>query len=437
VGVLKVLRAVGLTPAIVSGVSVGAMNAVAWVAQGFEAGQLERTWLRVGPSSIGFRWTTLILRVAGFFLAAFAAMEIVLSLFGSANTGLARLFFRRVAAVGAPPWAADSLAWLVVGAVGLMAALVAPRAEAWLASASQAGDPERWQRWFGRVFAVALAVHLLTWAFAWPWPHRFSATVLFVGGLVWLANRQGRSGHWLRLLLARLLPESGGRGLWRGDARRRVLGSLIADGDSSRLVSGSVRLLLAAVAVDTGRMCYFVNWHSTAEPFREAVDRTLGEIEVLEEPGDVVQAAWASSAIPILFQPVRVHGREFADAGLFSSQVVHATVAAGADALLVVLMSPAVYPQVASDRMHLFEVGTRLFELGGWRDLRSELGSLSSPWARDGDPARVCVVEPETMLPGSMLHFEPREAVELVRRGEEDAWRALARAGWLEPAAES
>ena len=33
--------------------------------------------------------------------------------------------------------------------------------------------------------------------------------------------------------------------------------------------------------------------------------------------------------------------------------------------------------------------------------------------------------------------FEPREALELVRRGEEDAWRALERAGWLEPATDA
>jgi predicted acylesterase/phospholipase RssA len=437
VGVLKVLRAVGLVPAIVSGVSVGAINAVAWVAQGFESGPLERTWLRVGPASIGLRWTTLLLRVAGVFLAALAVIEVLLSLLGSTDSGVARLVFHRVPSIETASWAYDSVAWLIVGTGGLLAALLAPRAEAWLASATFAGDPERWQRWSGRVLAVGLAAHLVTWAFDWPWPHRFSATILLVGGLAWLANRQGRSGRWLRRALARLLPESGGRGFWRGHARRRVLETLIADGDPSRLISGSVRLVLAAVAVDTGRMCYFVNWSPAEASFRAAIDRALGEVELLESPQDVVEAASASSAIPILFQPVRVHGRDFADAGLFSSQVVRATVAAGADCLLAVLMSPAVFPQVPSDGMHLFEVGSRLFEIGTWRDLRSELGALPAPWSRDGDPACLCVVEPDTTLPGGLLRFEPREAVELMRRGEEDAWRALERAGWLEPAAAS
>jgi hypothetical protein len=413
---------------------VGAMNALAWVAQGFDAARIERTWLRVGPSSIGFRWTTLLLRVAGAFLAVWSALEVVLTLLGSADPGVARLLLRRAATGEAPSWAYDMLAWLVMGAVGTAVALLAPRAEVLLANASAAGDPERWQRGFGRVLVVGLAAHLATRLFGWPWPHRFSATVLLVGGLLWLANRQGGSGRWFRETLVRLLPESGGRGLWRGLSRRRVLESMIAEGDPTRLTSGRVRVLMPAFAVDTGRMCYFVNW--CAEPvFREVVERTLGEVVTLGVPDDLVQAAAASSAIPVLFQPVRVSGREFVDASLFSSFVVRASVAAGADALLVVLMSPEGSSGPPSEELNLFEVGARFLELGSWRDLRCELGALPAPWSRDGDPASVCVVEPDTALPGGLLRFEPREAVELVRRGEEDAWRALERAGWLEPAA--
>ena len=430
VGVLKVLRAAGLEPAIVSGVSVGAMNGLAWVAQGFDSARLERTWLKTDPSSIGFRWTTLIVRVAGAFLAAWATVEIVVTLLGSADTGVGHLFFRRATSAEPPSWAFDSLAWLALGVSGAAAALLAPRAEAWLASASAAGDPERWQRWFGRALVAGTAVHLLTWGLDWPWPHRFSATVLLLCGAVWLANRQGRSGHWLRATLARLLPESGGRGLWRGFARRRVLESLIAEGDPARLTSGRVRLLMPAFAVDTGRMCYFVNW-SPEPAFRMALDRTLGDVVPLESPDDLIQAAAASSAIPMLLQPVCVNGRDFVDASLFSSQVVRATVAAGADALLVVLTSPGGTPQLPSEDLNLFEVGSRFLELGSWRDLRCELGTLPPPWSRDGRPASVCVIEPGTALPGGILHFEPREAVELVRRGEQDAWRALEVAGWL------
>src|SRR2546428_10708606 len=83
VGVLRVLEAVGLRPSIVCGLSVGAINAVAWVAHDFRTGALERVWARVGPSSIGLRWTTLTLRALGLLIAVVAALELVLTLVGS------------------------------------------------------------------------------------------------------------------------------------------------------------------------------------------------------------------------------------------------------------------------------------------------------------------------------------------------------------------
>ena len=52
-----------------------------------------------------------------------------------------------------------------------------------------------------------------------------------------------------------------------------------------------------------------------------------------------------------------------------------------------------------------------------------------------GTPARVCVVEPDTALAGGVLGFDPALASQHMTRGETDAWRALARAGWIEPAA--
>jgi hypothetical protein len=91
----------------------------------------------------------------------------------------------------------------------------------------------------------------------------------------------------------------------------------------------------------------------------------------------------------------------------------------------------------------LFEMGGLLLELANWRDLQTELRSLPSDWTRvaardaSGDvtaPARVCVVEPDSALPGGLYGFGRANAIELMRRGEADAWLALERAGWLLPA---
>ncbi len=95
------------------------------------------------------------------------------------------------------------------------------------------------------------------------------------------------------------------------------------------------------------------------------------------------------------------------------------------------LLSPEMFPRAAHGGRHLFDVGAWLLALGNWRDLRSELLMLPAPWTRQGDPACLCVVEPDDPLPGGMLRLDPHDAVQLMRRGEEDGWAALERAGWV------
>jgi predicted acylesterase/phospholipase RssA len=167
------------------------------------------------------------------------------------------------------------------------------------------------------------------------------------------------------------------------------------------------------------------------------MDQALAQLIEVRTPREVIDAAIASSAIPLLFQPVRIAGRDYVDAGMFSSRVLHAVLADGADAILVVLMTPAEWRLEERGQTHLLEVGARLLELGNWRDLRGELLTLPASWSRSGDPARVCAVEPAEELPGGLLEFHPHTAQALIERGMEDTWRALERAGWLAPAAEA
>src|SRR5262245_64142062 len=65
VGVLRALESLGLRPAILAGVSVGAVNAVLWVASDFRATMLERVWRSLRPSTIGMVWFSLLLRAGG------------------------------------------------------------------------------------------------------------------------------------------------------------------------------------------------------------------------------------------------------------------------------------------------------------------------------------------------------------------------------------
>jgi predicted acylesterase/phospholipase RssA len=429
VGVLKVLERLSLAPGMVAGVSSGSFNAVAWVAHRGRTAALERVWLSLRASSVGIRWVTLLVRVLGVLIILFAALEMFLTLAGSPELGVPHLLGRRnPGRAFATSVALDAAAWALVALAGAAVIGLSRRAEAWIAHATPLTDPERWRVRLGYLLLAGAAVHVFTLVTALPWPHRFSATALAFGFVAWLANRPGFGGGRLRALLLRLLPEAGGRGLWGEAARRRVLEALVAEGDAALLTAGPKRIVVGALAVDTGRMCHFVSGFDPTPEFRTRIEQALGEVIVVRDPAEVVRAAVASSALPGIFEPVRIGRRDFVDPGGFSNQPVRA---AGADAAIIVLLAPSGGPPPAHTARNLFELGGRLLEIANWRDLQTELRSLPSEWIGGASPTRACVVEPREPLPGSVIDFSPGRAAELIRRGEQDAWAALERSGWL------
>ena len=439
-GVLKVLETAGLRPSILTGVSVGAINAVLWLANGFRTATLERVWAGLRASSIGMRWATLMLRALGAAILTLGAIQTLLTLMGSPELSPHRWFVRAV-----PPSSVvmgtllDTLAWVTVGVLGGLILRGSRRAEGALARLSSARDPLRLHRLFGVALAIGLAIHLVTWATGIAWPHRFSATVLLLGGVIWFANRSGRTGDRLRRLLLRVAPETGGRGLWGSEGRRRLIRRIVTEGDPAALMAPETHLIISACAIETGDMCYFVNWRDPSPEFRERIAHAVGQVVPLSTPNDIIEAAVASSAVPGVFEPVRIGGFEYVDGGVFSNQPLHAALADGADAMVVVLVSPSSGPLHGTREPHLLELGGRLLEIANWRNLQNELQALPPGWSREPAPAgapsatpvRVCVVEPETPLPGGMYGFS--NGTELLRRGARDAWRALAAAGWLAP----
>lgn len=435
VGVLRVLEAVGLAPAMIAGVSIGAVNAVVWAAHGLRTAALEDAWRTLHGRHLGLRWLALALRVAGALTALLAAIEVVLTLAGSRELSGSHWIWKKSSArLDLASTQLDITSWFVVLVLGVLVALFARPIERWLGRGEPMGDPDRGRRTLGRVALGLAIVHAIVWAMGWPWPHRFSATLVLVVSLAWLASGPGRAGHGLRHLALGLMPETGGRGLWGARSRRRVITELVRRGVPSRLVDGSPQLLVSALAVDSGRTTHFVNWSPPSADFGRRVARELGEVVPLRTSDEVIGAAMASSAIPGVFEPERFDGRDFVDAGGFSNQPLHVVIANDADAVLVVLLTPGHSPQPAPPPANVVELGGRLLELANWRDLQAELANLPDGWSRDGDPARVVVIEPQRALPGGVLGFDPAQAGALIALGEADAWRALDDAGWLEGA---
>ena len=442
VGVLKVLEAAGIRPAILAGVSVGAINAVLWLAHGFRTLPLERVWSRLRASTVGMRWVTLLVRGLGAFLMTLAAVQVVLTLAGSPELNPLRLVLRRRAERGESAAALlDVLAWLGVGVAGYVVVRGSRSAEAWLARLSPAREPRALYRALGGALIVGAIVHVVTWGLAIPWPHRFSASVLLVGTFIWTVNRLGQGGERARRVFLRLLPETGGRGVWGSAARRGLIRRIVASGDPRALVDPGTHLIISACDIESGHMANFVNWPEPDDGFRERIRQSVGDVVPLARPEDVIEAAVASSAIPGVFEPVRVGGREYVDGGVFSNQPLHAVLADGADAIVVVLVSLSSGLPRPSHAPNLLELAGRLLEIANWRDLQAELRALPHGWSRAQPdalrrgaahpPLRVCVVEPESVLPGGLYGFSPSHAAELKRRGEHDAWQALEAAGWV------
>lgn len=439
VGVLRVLETAGIRPSILAGVSVGAVNAVLWLANGFRTAPLERVWAALRPSSVGLHWVTLMMRALGAFIMTLAAVQILLTVTGSPEMS-PRMLFAHPGTTRSEIATAllDVLAWLVVLAMGAAIMQGSRGAEDSLARFSSLRDPHRLHRWFGWLLFVAATLHVVTWVSGIPWPQRFSAMLLLIGALVWVTNRPGQAGDRLRGLFLRLLPETGGRGLWSSQARRRIIQRVVAEGDPVALVGGETHLIISALAIESGQMGYFVNWPDPSASFRGRIAQAVGEVTSLDTPDEVIEAAVASSAIPAVFAPVRIGAGEFLDGGVFSNQPLHAVLADEADAIIVVLVSPSGGPSKPQGQPNLFEMAARLLEIANWRDLQTELRALPADWAAASThpqpmdaAARVCVIEPEGILPGGIYGFSPANTAELRRRGERDAWRALGAAGWL------
>ena len=96
IGVLRVLEQLRVRPAILAGVSVGAINACAWLAHERRTLPLERVWGTLRGRQLGLRWTSLLLRALGGLVAAIGASEAVLTLASSQELSAVRLFQRRV-----------------------------------------------------------------------------------------------------------------------------------------------------------------------------------------------------------------------------------------------------------------------------------------------------------------------------------------------------
>jgi predicted acylesterase/phospholipase RssA len=432
VGVFRALERAGLDARILLGVSAGAINTLIWAANRMRSERLQDTWRRLRPSSFGIRWITLAYRAFGAFLVSFGLLELMLTLGDLRDlTLVGRLQRTTPLSFEWDQWWVELVAWTLAGAIGMFLILRSDSLEDALSRWTPATDPERVRRVFGRIVLTIATLLVVSLAFPFPWPYRLHILVLLLTSLVWLTSELLAEEGAVRRFVVRLLPETGGRGLWRSGARRRLIEDLMPPNAAARLFDAHTHLIFTACAADTGRMHYFINWNDVTPEFTATIARAPGVVHEARDVRDLIEAAVASSALPLIFEPVRIGGQDYVDGGVFASRPLHVVLADGADAMLVVLMSPEAEPASAATGSHLIDFAIRMPQIANWRQMHMEILSLPAEWSREARPAKLCVVEPEAPLPGSLLSVDPSSAAEMIDRGENDAWHAMDRAGWL------
>jgi predicted acylesterase/phospholipase RssA len=196
---------------------------------------------------------------------------------------------------------------------------------------------------------------------------------------------------------------------------------------------------IARVLAEEGRSDDFRELR--ADLFVAATDLDTCERVVLGGEGwddvPISVAVHASAAMPMVYEPVRVKGRELVDGGIVSTTNLDLAVAAGAR--LVVVINPLVpyvndftrtvrtlrgrRPRHVSD-MGLAQVGYQAFKLVAHQRLHEKVRE----WERRYPGVDVVLVEPELddelMFQTSVLNFRAR--VEIARHGFESVTHRLA-----------
>jgi NTE family protein len=188
-------------------------------------------------------------------------------------------------------------------------------------------------------------------------------------------------------------------------------------------------LVLSAVEVDTGQPVRFANRPSSSVPGRDPAETIVADL--------TVDHLLASSAIPGLFQPIEIDGRQYWDGVLAQNTPVTGALAYEPDRMLVVGPVPADPPsrppQTFGDVVSL--AIAHVLRDAVVQDVRTAVhadGRVGGDGDSDDDLVEILTVLPDAPIVGlgDLLDFEPQLARELADSGRELTTAALDEHGW-------
>jgi predicted acylesterase/phospholipase RssA len=239
-------------------------------------------------------------------------------------------------------------------------------------------------------------------------------------------------------VLGRLLVRPG---LFENFERRRFLAAKI-DGD--RLKRSPMRVLLTATDLESGTARFFCN----GAPEALAADPGADPRFVAEEVSpahDLMSAVMASSALPIVYEPMPMGAHTFGDGGIVANQPIRPALRLGADMVFLVMVDA---PGARHPRLDTFvDVGRRALDILIQQNMVADLATLDRfntlclEAARQANArpeeievntgrrryryVRPFTIRPREELGTGILDFGDPRTVDVIARGYQDACEQL------------
>lgn len=438
-GALLAFQDAGLPTPIITATSVGSINAASYVAHSRDvvgnAEALVEGWLALTPPVVGIEWTRYGWMLGGFAAAVAGFTNGIHDLLVDAGYGI-HLHH-------------PAVTWLTLGAAGIAVLLFHEHLPYLLHVGSTAQRSRPWHPDRRRLVLSALANALVA-AFLIAMAHSLhlhsripgafrrqpllAAVLAMAVALVVAAwrRRPRPAGHaWHRLLRLPLRA-----GLFDNLERERLLRRhLPADG----LRASPIRLVVTATDLEAGALRCFSNTPTEILANDPNADGQYVE-QFVAGVDDLVPAIVASSALPIVFDPVSLDGRPHVDGGIVGNQPIRPAIRFGADVIVLVLPDP---PRGNPPARTFIGVGLQALALLMARALAADVEALERVNAlckraaqERGLPVEAVVVEldrrrfryvhllvvrPVERLPGRVLEFGGPATAAAVVRGYLDA----------------
>lgn len=338
-GALLAFQDAGVPTHILTATSVGSINAASFVAHSptvvGSAEGLVGSWRDLTPPVVGIEWTRYLWMIGGL-IAASA---------GFGNLLLHLLELRGLRFILPHPGAT----WFWLGLAGLAVLLLYDRLPYLGYVLRNLMRRSSWKPDLHKTLA-SIAANLIVWGVILMGLHSLhayelvaslvrlrpetavlAAAVVLLLGVVRYLWRAGLSTFLHRLIRLPLGP-----GLFANYERGRMLRQRLT---SEQLRASPIRVLFTATDLETGQARYFSNTPAEQLAADPGADPRFVAEEVTSSD-DLIRAVLASSALPIVYEPLPSAGRLYTDGGIVVNQPIRPAIRLGADMLFLVLVEP-------------------------------------------------------------------------------------------------